>query len=130
MNFEVKSDCKLDIAAKKLFEATSNDERNQLVSRFIDYVEYFEPDVAVMENVVGILSMNLPGYDNGDVVNYIHERYKAAGYTIKHKTLHANNFGIPQTRSRVFFIAVKEGIGTLNSPKRKLLIPPKKSDLF
>lgn len=88
-----------------------NDERNQLVSRYIDYVEYFEPDIAVMENVVGILSMDLPGYDNGDVKEYIYERYSNLGYNIDHKTLSANDFGIPQTRSRVFFIAVNEELG-------------------
>lgn len=93
-----------------------DDERNQLVKSFIDYVEYFEPDVAVMENVVGIQSMSLPGYDDGDVVDYIHQRYENAGYNIDHKTLHANDYGIAQTRSRVFFIAVKEKIGQPSYP--------------
>jgi DNA (cytosine-5)-methyltransferase 1 len=93
-----------------------DDERNQLVKSFINYVEYFEPEVAVMENVVGILSMSLPGYSNGDVIDYIYERYETAGYNIRHKTLHANNYGIPQTRSRVFFIAVKEDIGEPSFP--------------
>jgi len=93
-------------------ERNESDDRNQLVSRYIDYVEYFNPEVAVMENVVGIKSMDLPEYSNGNVVDYIYERYEDIGYTIDHKTLQANNFGIPQTRSRVFFIAVREDIGT------------------
>jgi site-specific DNA-cytosine methylase len=57
-----------------------------------------------MENVQGILSMELPNYDKGDVVDYIYERYEEAGYNIDHRILHANNYGILQTRSRVFFI--------------------------
>lgn len=92
-------------------ERDVEDERNQLVASFIDYVEHFEPDIAVMENVVGILSMDLSGYEEGNVVDYVYERYEEAGYNIEYKKLHANNFGIPQTRSRVFFIAVKEDFG-------------------
>lgn len=94
-----------------------DDERNQLVKSFIDYVEYFNPKVAVMENVVGILSMSLPGYDDGDVIDYIYERYDNAGYNIDHKKLRADNYGVPQTRSRVFFIAVNEEIGQPSYPK-------------
>lgn len=93
------------------------DERNQLVKYFIDYVEYFEPDVAVMENVVGILSMSLPGYD-GDAVDYIYERYKDIGYKIEHKKLNANNFGVSQTRSRVFFVAVNDEMGDPEFPEQ------------
>lgn len=93
-------------------DRNTNDERNQLVARFIDFVELFNPEVAVMENVVGILSMDLPKYDRGDVVDYIYERYEELGYSIEHRVLQADNFGIPQTRSRVFFIAVRDDIGT------------------
>jgi len=87
-------------------ERDSDDERNQLVARFLDYVEYFEPDTVVMENVVGILSMDLTGYD-GAVTDYIHNRLRGMGFETDHQTLDATNYGIAQTRRRVFFIGTR-----------------------
>jgi len=84
----------------------SSDERNQLVKRFLDYVEYFEPETVVMENVVGILSMDLPGYD-GAVTDYIHSRLRSMGFKTDHQTLDATDYGIAQTRRRVFFIGTR-----------------------
>jgi len=87
-------------------ERDSEDERNQLVARFLDYVEYFEPETVVMENVVGILSMELPGYDGG-VTDYIHNRLRGMGFETDHQTLDATDYGIAQTRRRVFFVGTK-----------------------
>ncbi|AGM11533.1 DNA methyltransferase [Halogranum tailed virus 1] len=87
-------------------ERDSDDERNQLVARFLDYVEYFEPATVVMENVVGILSMDLPGYD-GSVPDYIHDRLRSMGFETDHQTLDATNYGIAQTRRRVFFVGTR-----------------------
>lgn len=88
-----------------------DDERNQLVSRFLDYVEYFDPEVAVMENVVGILSM-----EDGNVVDYIHNQYSNMGYSSEHRKLQSEEFGIPQRRHRVFFIAHKNGKPSFPTP--------------
>lgn len=95
-------------------ERNPDDERNQLVSRFLDYVDYFEPEVAVMENVVGILSM-----EDGDVVDYIYERYESMGYNVNHKKLRSEEFGIPQRRHRVFFIASKDTVPSFPNPKHE-----------
>lgn len=84
-------------------ERNEDDERNQLVKRFLDYVEYFEPDEVLMENVVGILSMDT---GTGELVtDYIQRRFDEMGYESAYKTLDANDYGIPQTRRRVFFRA-------------------------
>jgi DNA (cytosine-5)-methyltransferase 1 len=93
-------------------ERDPDDERNQLVPRFIDYVEYFEPTVTIMENVVGILSM-----EDGDVIDYIYNRYESMGYNFDHQVIHANNLGIPQTRSRVFFIGMQTGTPNFPDPR-------------
>jgi len=87
-------------------ERKEDDERNQLVARFLDYVEYFEPETVVMENVVGILSMELSGYD-GSVTDYIHSRLRSMGFETDHQTLDATDYGIAQTRRRVFFIGTR-----------------------
>lgn len=88
-------------------ERDESDERNRLVARFLDYVAFFEPAKVVIENVVGILSMDTG--DGESVVNYIHRRLEEMGYASKHQTLDATDFGIAQTRRRVFFVGVQDG---------------------
>lgn len=92
-----------------------DDSRNQLITRFLDYVTYFDSDVVVLENVVGILSMELPSYA-GTVPEYIHDRLATNGYTSAHRALTATDYGIPQTRTRVFVIGVKTGNPTFPTP--------------
>lgn len=76
-----------------------DDERNNLVDRFIDHVDYVRPAMFVMENVPGIKSM-----EDGRVIASIQQRYEDIGYSVHHETLNAADFGVPQTRKRVFFI--------------------------
>lgn len=89
-------------------ERDTDDERNRLVARFLDYVEFFEPQEVVMENVTGILSMDTD--DGESVVKYVHRRFDEMGYESDHKTLSADDYGVYQSRKRVFFRASTEQI--------------------
>lgn len=80
------------------------DERNSLVGSFIDHVGYVEPKVFVMENVPGIKSM-----EDGEVMRKIRQRYDEIGYSVKHETLNAADYGVPQARRRVVFIGRADG---------------------
>lgn len=80
------------------------DDRNNLVDRFIDHVEHVQPEMFVMENVPGIKSM-----EDGRVVASIHQRYQEIGYSVSHETLNAADFGVPQTRKRVIFMGRADG---------------------
>lgn len=80
------------------------DERNNLVDKFIDYVEYIKPKMFLMENVPGIKSMK-----NGEVLRIIMSRFKNAGYNAKHRTLNSADYGVPQRRNRVIFIGRRDG---------------------
>lgn len=82
-----------------------DDERNNLVDRFIDWVEYIEPDMFLMENVTGILTMK-----DGEVIELVMDRYKELGYNAKYKTLNAARHGVPQRRRRVIFLGRKDGV--------------------
>lgn len=89
-------------------DRNENDKRNKLIKRFIEYVDYYEPNEVIMENVTGILSMDT---DNGEsVVEYIHRNFEDLGYNSENKTLAADNFGVYQSRKRVFFRASKSEI--------------------
>lgn len=80
-------------------ERNEDDERNQLVFEFWDHAFAYNPDVIVMENVPGILSM--------DVLPAVVEICDENGYDVEYKTLNASDYGVPQSRERVFTVAVK-----------------------
>jgi DNA (cytosine-5)-methyltransferase 1 len=75
------------------------DQRNQLYKRFLEFIEEFRPKVFVMENVVGILSL-----EQGNVVDDIVSRAERLGYRVSVIRLDAVAFGVPQFRKRVFIL--------------------------
>ena len=81
------------------------DKRNHLYKSFIKFVNRFKPSAVVMENVLGMVS-----YKNGSVVAQIEEDFKNSGYpNVRHRVLNAVDYGVPQFRKRIFFIATKDG---------------------
>ncbi|WP_460202600.1 DNA cytosine methyltransferase [Scytonema sp. NUACC21] len=81
-------------------ERNLNDPRNQLHKTFLEFVQEFRPLYVVIENVSEILK----AYD-GVVKNEITEQLKLFGYRVASTSLNAAHYGIPQTRTRAFFIA-------------------------
>lgn len=75
------------------------DHRNRLYQYFLKFLEEFHPKVFVMENVVGILSL-----EQGNVVDEIVTRATQSGYSVSVVTLDAAAFGVPQFRKRVFIL--------------------------
>ncbi|VXD12259.1 M.FspI [Planktothrix serta PCC 8927] len=86
-----------------------NDSRNQLYQTFLAFVQEFRPVYVVMENVPEILNAY-----KGIIKNEITEKLESFGYKVTSSILNAAYYGIPQTRSRAFFLA---------SLNRKLDIP-------
>lgn len=80
-----------------------NDKRNHLYKSFIKFVDKFKPKAIVMENVLGMVS-----YKNGTVVKQIKDDFKEIGYpNVDSKILNALDYGVPQSRKRIFFIATR-----------------------
>ncbi len=77
-----------------------NDSRNQLYRTFLEFVEEFKPLYVVMENVPEILK----AYD-GVVRNEITGQLEKQGYKVISTSFNCANYGVPQTRSRAFFLA-------------------------
>lgn len=72
---------------------------------FIETVAKLRPKYMIMENVEGLLL--------GEAWKYVQEIYrqlKAAGYRTKHWLCKGENMGVPQTRHRVFFVAVRDDV--------------------
>lgn len=81
-----------------------HDERSGLFREYLRLVEGIMPATLVMENVTGITSVG-----SGRAVEEIYERLVALGYVVDHRILKAEEFGIPQERRRIFFIASRVG---------------------
>lgn len=83
-----------------------SDERNFLFKEYIRFVKELNPKVVVLENVSGMRSTA-----NGSFVDAIEAALKEAGYpNVKHKMLNAADYGVPQIRQRLIFVATKEGM--------------------
>jgi len=80
------------------------DPRNSLFMQFVRFVDLLKPKFFVMENVTGILSAKTR--ENKKVVDIIRNEFIKAGYKLCVTTLNATDFGVPQSRHRVFFIGV------------------------
>jgi len=81
----------------------SDDERISLLAEFHRFVEYFEPDYIILENVPGIQRV-----DNGPFTNFI-VFIEAKGYKVDFQVLNAMDYGVPQSRKRLVLIATKNG---------------------
>jgi DNA (cytosine-5)-methyltransferase 1 len=80
----------------------TEDPRAGLFREYLRLVEGIQPKWLVMENVTGITSIA-----DGAIVQQIRQGMKDLGYRVEMKVLKAEEFGVPQERRRIFFIATR-----------------------
>lgn len=90
---------------KKFREGQAKQTLDDLSFYFIDTAKKLQPKVVIMENVEGLLLGEAWGY-----VQKIYAAFYDAGYMVNHYLLKGEALGIPQTRHRVFFVAVRKDI--------------------
>jgi len=80
------------------------DPRRQLYRRFLAFVEYFQPKVFVMENVLGIRSAS-----GGEYFTRVQAegRKLGIGYRVVPREEDATKLGVPQNRKRQLFIGIR-----------------------
>lgn len=81
-----------------------SDPRSQLVFSFVDAIEMLEPKAFVMENVKALASLT----KFEDTRRELIRRFQTLGFSVNIFLLNAKDFGIPQSRERVFFIGTKK----------------------
>jgi DNA (cytosine-5)-methyltransferase 1 len=95
-----------------------NDERN-LFPAAIDIVDQLRPRAVMIENVRGILDAVFEDYRK-----YIAGTLKKLGYVTDWRLLNASDFGVPQLRPRVVFIAIQSNYsGRFSWPEPGLVKP-------
>jgi DNA (cytosine-5)-methyltransferase 1 len=70
----------------------------------IVFLRYLRPKAIVLENVGGIET-----YEGGKVASRIEEVLEQLGYSTNRFRLDAADFGVPQHRTRIFFVGVRGG---------------------
>lgn len=85
--------------------------KNKLFKEFVRIIDETKPKCFVMENVVGLTTM-----ENGAVKQEIINSFKEIGYGVEVKVLDAVNYGVPQYRKRAFFMGNNFG-ANISFPK-------------
>ena len=80
------------------------DNRNRLLSRFIEIAHELRPKCVILENVPTALSVFEKLFDSE-----VQEAF--AGYCVKSAVLNASAFGVPQIRRRAFIVALRNDLG-------------------
>lgn len=91
--------------AKKFREGQQKQTLDDLSFVFIDTVRKLRPKVVIMENVEGLTLGAAWEY-----VQRIYTELNGAGYGVHHWLLKGETMGVPQTRHRVFFVAIRNDL--------------------
>jgi DNA (cytosine-5)-methyltransferase 1 len=89
------------VAGKRLI----TDGRNQMYKEFKRCLIKTKPRFFIAENVKGLLTIG-----KGEVINLMVKEFEEVGYTINTYLTDAKNYGVPQSRERVFIIGVRKDI--------------------
>jgi DNA (cytosine-5)-methyltransferase 1 len=84
-------------------DAFLQDDRGNLYLQYLEYVRQLLPLALVMENVPDLLS-----YGERNLVLEIAGHLREIGYRVNFGLLNAANYGVPQTRRRIYIIALHE----------------------
>lgn len=84
-----------------------DDERNQLYKFFYKVIKINRPKFFIAENVKGILSLG-----GGSAIKQIVSDFQEAGYMTTVTLVNMADYGVPQTRQRVFIIGQRTDIST------------------
>jgi DNA (cytosine-5)-methyltransferase 1 len=83
-------------------QRATNDSLGTLYQDYIRHIDYLKPEIVIMENVYGLAQVKAI-----DMIKEIYSSFERIGYTVKHRELVAADYGTPQKRRRLFFVAAK-----------------------
>lgn len=86
--------------------------RSSLYTAIIETVKRVKPKIFVAENVGSIFLKK-----HKETLEKIVSDFKSLGYNLTYHLYHANDYGVPQTRDRVFFIGTQQNILPFQVPK-------------
>ena len=102
------------------------DDRGNLIFEFIRVVKECNPKMFIFENVKGLTT-----HESGKTFDYVLSKFNELDYNISYDILKATDYGIPQSRQRLFLIGINKNTNvTINFPPPKLELTLKMQDLL
>lgn len=83
-------------------QKATNDPLGVLYRDYIRHVDALKPEIVVMENVYGLAQVK-----SANMIEEIYKSFQDIGYDVTHRELMAADYGVPQKRRRLFFVAAK-----------------------
>jgi DNA (cytosine-5)-methyltransferase 1 len=83
-------------------QKATSDPLGTLYRNYIQHVNYLKPEIVVMENVYGLAQVK-----SANMIDEIYRSFDAIGYEVTHRELLSADYGTPQRRRRLFFVAAK-----------------------
>ena len=80
-------------------------ERGQLYKSLLKYMSVHRPKIVVGENVI-----NLERMQKGEVIKIIIKDLSEIGYKVEVWKMFAPDYGVPQSRTRLFFVCVRDDL--------------------
>lgn len=91
-------------------QKATSDPLGQLYRNYIKHISILNPEIVIMENVYGLKQVK-----SSNVLAEINQAFQEIGYEVKHKELLSADFGTPQMRKRLIFVATK-GVNDFTFP--------------
>lgn len=89
-----------------------NGTRSGLYKSMVDAISRIRPKVFVAENVAGLLNTN-----NQAAYRQVLRDFIGLGYNVHHQVYTAADYGVPQTRERIFFVGTSLDVQSYVPPK-------------
>lgn len=99
------------------FQHGLGDTRGTLFYEYARLIKEIKPKVFIYENV-----RNLLKHDHGKTWEIIKEVFESLGYKYKFAVLNASDYGIPQTRRRLFVVGFRDNIDFEMPPQKSKLL--------
>lgn len=86
-------------------QSGTNDPRGKLYLHVLRLIERHRPKVVLIENVGQFKTL-----DDGPAFHEIVESLERWAYAVHHKVLNAGDFGVPQSRARLYIVAIRKSL--------------------
>lgn len=86
-------------------EGLSGKTKGQIIYHIGEILKIKQPKFFILENVKGLLSHN-----QGNTLKTILKILENSNYKVNYEILNSNNFGLPQSRERVYFVGIRNDL--------------------
>lgn len=88
-----------------------NDQRNNLIKSYIDFIKIIKPKILFFENVKGFTLEFKKNKDKGkEYSSYVEKALNRAGYFVKGELVNFGEYGVPQKRTRFILVGVRKDL--------------------